>query len=376
MSMLKEAFEAGKFGVTAEMAPPKGYDFSEQLEAAKLLNGKVHGVNVTDMQSASLKASSLGLCVALKNAGIEPILQMTGRDRNRMAIMGDILSAAAFGIDTMLALTGDHPVVGDCPESKPVYDLDSVGILKMLTKMEQTNCDCGGNEIAGGAPKFYKGASVTPVYDPIELQINKLRQKVENGAEYIQTQGIFDLETFKRFLDKVWNLAETAADSEDLTPANEAILHKTIKKVTDDIDTLKMNTAIAAMMTAVNEMTANGVTKGDMGILLRLLNPFAPHITEELWETLGFAAQTGKMCCQAEWPVYDASKTVASSVEMAIQVNGKMKGTVTMPVDSDEETVKAAALSVDKVQKATEGMQIVKTILVKNRLINLIVKPQ
>lgn len=161
MSMLKEAFEAGKFGVTAEMAPPKGYDFSEQLEAAKLLNGKVHGVNVTDMQSASLKASSLGLCIALKNAGIEPILQMTGRDRNRMAIMGDILSAAAFGIDTMLALTGDHPVVGDCPESKPVYDLDSVGILKMLTKMEQTNCDCGGNEIAGGAPKFYKGASVT-----------------------------------------------------------------------------------------------------------------------------------------------------------------------------------------------------------------------
>ena len=117
-------------------------------------------------------------------------------------------------------------------------------------------------------------------------------------------------------------------------------------------------------------------TRGDLGILLRLLNPFAPHITEELWEQLGFAAKTGKMCCQAEWPVYDASKTVASSVEMAIQVNGKMKGTVTVAVDSDEETVKAAALSVDKVQKATEGMQIVKTILVKNRLINLIVKPR
>ena len=203
MSRLKEALETGKFGVTAEMAPPKGYDFTEQLEASKLLAPKVHAVNVTDMQSASLKASSLGLCIALKNAGVEPILQMTGRDRNRMAIMGDILSAAAFGIDTMLALTGDHPVVGDCPESKPVYDLDSVGILKMLTKMEQTNCDCGGNEIAGGAPKFYKGASVTPVYDPIELQINKLRQKVEAGAMYIQTQGIFDLDTFKRFLEKV-----------------------------------------------------------------------------------------------------------------------------------------------------------------------------
>ena len=179
----------------------------------------------------------------------------------------------------------------------------------------------------------------------------------------------------KRFLDKVWNLAESAADSRELTPANEAVLHKAIKKVTDDIDTLKMNTAIAAMMTAVNEMTANGVTKGDMGILLRLLNPFAPHITEELWENLGFAAQTGKMCCQAEWPVADESKTVASTVELAVQVNGKLKGTISMPTDSEEKAVVDAALAVEKVRKATEGMQIIKTILVKNRLVNLIVKP-
>ena len=203
MSLLKEALDAGKFGITAEMAPPKGCDFSEQMEAAELLKGKVHGINVTDMQSACLKATGLGLCIKLKQAGCEPILQMTGRDRNRMALMGDALAAAAFGIDTMLALTGDHPVVGDCKDAKPVYDLDSVGILKMLSKMEETGCDCGGNEIAGGAPNFYKGASVTPVYEPVFLQINKLRQKVEAGAMYIQTQGIFDLETFKRFLDKV-----------------------------------------------------------------------------------------------------------------------------------------------------------------------------
>ena len=180
----------------------------------------------------------------------------------------------------------------------------------------------------------------------------------------------------KRFLDRVWNLAESAADSYDVTPANEPIIHKTIKKVTEDIDTLKMNTAIAAMMTMVNELTANGVTRGDMKDLILLLNPFAPHITEELWEMLGFAAQTGKMCCQAEWPVYDESKTVASTVDMAVQVNGKLKGTVTMPVDSEQQAVVDAALAVEKVQKATEGMQIVKTILVKNRLINLIVKPQ
>ncbi len=203
MSLLEKALESGKFGVTAEMAPPKGYDFSEQLEAAELLKGKVHGINVTDMQSACLKASSLGLCIKLKEAGAEAILQVTGRDRSRMGIMGDILSAAAFGIDTMLALTGDHPVVGDCSQSKPVYDLDSVGILNMLSTMEITGKDCGGNDLAGGAPKFYKGAAVTPVYEPIQLQINKLRQKVDAGAKYIQTQGIFDIESLKRFMDLV-----------------------------------------------------------------------------------------------------------------------------------------------------------------------------
>ncbi len=217
MSLLKEALEAGKFGITAEMAPPKGCNFAEQMEAAALLKGKVHGVNVTDMQSASLKATGLGLCIMLKQAGVEPILQMTGRDRNRMALMGDALAAAAFGIDTMLALTGDHPVVGDCRDAKPVYDLDSVGILQMLTDMEASGRDCGGNPLAGNVvdkesgeitdksatPTFYKGASVTPVYAPLALQINKLRQKVEAGAKYIQTQGIFDIETYKRFLDEV-----------------------------------------------------------------------------------------------------------------------------------------------------------------------------
>ena len=203
MGMLEKALEGGKFGVTVEMAPPKGCDFTEQLAVAELLKGKVHGVNVTDMQSACLKASSLGLCIKLKEAGLEPIVQVTGRDRSRMGILGDMLSAAAFGIDTMLALTGDHPTVGDCKESKPVYDLDSVGILHMLTYMEATGKDCGGNDLEGGAPTFYKGAVVTPVYDPLPLQINKLRQKVEAGAQYIQTQGIFDIESLKRFMDEV-----------------------------------------------------------------------------------------------------------------------------------------------------------------------------
>lgn len=203
MSKLQKALESGQFAVTAEMAPPKGCDFSGQLAAAGVLRDKVHAVNVTDMQSACLKASSLGLCVHLRQAGLEPILQVTGRDRNRMAILADVLSAASFGIDTVLALTGDHPVVGDCRDAKPVYDLDSVGILRMLSRMEETGTDCGGNPISGDVPRLFKGAAVTPVYEPRALQLNKLRQKVEAGAAYIQTQGVFDLERLRDFLEDV-----------------------------------------------------------------------------------------------------------------------------------------------------------------------------
>ena len=180
----------------------------------------------------------------------------------------------------------------------------------------------------------------------------------------------------KRFLDRVWNLAESASESYEESEANQPILHKTIKKVTSDVDDLKLNTAIASLMTMVNEMDANGATRGDMRTLLLLLSPFAPHIVEELWEMLGFAAKEGKMACQTDWPVYDESKTVASTVEMAVQVNGKLKGSIKMPVDSAEEAVVAEAMKVEKVAKAVEGMKLVKTIHVKNRLVNLIVKPQ
>lgn len=202
MSALRQVLEGGGFAVTAEMSPPKGCDFTGQLAVAELLRGKVHTLNVTDMQGACLKASSFGFCVALKQAGLEPIVQATGRDRNRVAILGDLLAASAFGIDTMLAVTGDHPLKGDCKASKPVYDLDSVGILRMLSTMEATGLDCGGNPVAS-VPEFYKGAVVNPAYEPLILQINKLRQKVDAGARYIQTQGIFDADTLKRFMEAV-----------------------------------------------------------------------------------------------------------------------------------------------------------------------------
>ena len=180
----------------------------------------------------------------------------------------------------------------------------------------------------------------------------------------------------KRFLDRVWNLAEMATADKTVSEKNEPIIHKTIKKVTDDIDTLKMNTAIAALMTMVNEFYANGLTRGDFEKLLLMLSPFAPHMVEELWEQLGCAAEYGKMAMQMPWPEYDESKTVAAHTEMAVQVNGKLKGTVTVAMDSEQDTVVEAARQVEKIAKALDGMQIVKVIFVKNKLINLIVKPQ
>jgi len=173
----------------------------------------------------------------------------------------------------------------------------------------------------------------------------------------------------KRFLDRCWNLMELAQDSDEISEKNASIIHKTIKKVTTDIDDLKMNTAIAALMAMVNEFYASGLTRGDLQQLMLMLSPFAPHMVEEMWELTGYAAKTGKMAMQMPWPTWDESKTVDSHVEMAVQVNGKLKGTVTVAMDSDEETVKTAALALDKVQKATDGMTVVKTILVKNKLV-------
>ena len=179
----------------------------------------------------------------------------------------------------------------------------------------------------------------------------------------------------KRFLDRCWNLMDRVTDDPEISQQNMAAVHKTIKKVTGDIDELKMNTAIAALMALVNDFYAKGLSKGDLEALLKLLSPFAPHMVEEMWELMGYAAKYGKMCMQMPWPDYEESKTIDATAEMAVQVNGKLKGTVVVPTDSEEAAVVAAAMALDKVKKATEDMSVVKTILVKNKLVNLIVKP-
>ncbi len=178
----------------------------------------------------------------------------------------------------------------------------------------------------------------------------------------------------KRFLDRCWNLMELAQDGDGYSAKNESIIHKTIKKVGTDIDELKMNTAIAALMTMVNEFYSNGCTKGEVRTLILMLSPFAPHIAEEMWELMGFAAQEGKMAMQMCWPEYDEAKTVDATREMAVQVNGKLKTTITVASDSDDSVIIEAACADEKIKRLMEGKQLFKTIVVKNKLINLIIK--
>ena len=195
----KDALQSGDFIVTAEVGPPKGTDIAEMKAHISLLKDKVHGLNMTDNQSSVMRLSSLVGCHIIKEMGGVPILQMTGRDRNRMALQSDLLSASVLGIDTVLCLTGDHIGLGDHKEAKPVHDLESLQILKAIRTLESGK-DIGGNSLTG-APKFCAGAVVTPEADPIAPQLMKFEKKVRAGAEFFQTQAVYDLDAFKRFMD-------------------------------------------------------------------------------------------------------------------------------------------------------------------------------
>ena len=198
---LREALASGQFVVTGEIGPPKGIDTHEMTEELEDLKGIVQAVNVTDIQSSVMRLGALAVCAKMVEMGVEPVYQVTCRDRNRLALQSDLLSAAWLGIENVLALTGDHTTLGDHPGAKPVYDLDSVSLLKAISTLEGGK-DLAENELAG-APKFFRGAVVTPCADPIEPQIIKLEKKVEAGAQFIQTQAVYDPKQFEAFMKKV-----------------------------------------------------------------------------------------------------------------------------------------------------------------------------
>jgi methylenetetrahydrofolate reductase (NADPH) len=201
MSKFKEKLESGEFVVTGEIGPPKGVGLEKCLQDAEVLRGQVTAINVTDLQSAVLRIGSLAVSAKLVERGLEPIYQLTCRDRNRLALQSDLLSAWALGIENVLCLTGDHPIMGDHTEAKPVYDLDSVQLLKAASTLNQGH-DMSGHELES-SPDFFLGAVVTPGAEPLEPQVIKMKKKVEAGARFFQTQAVYETERFEQFINQV-----------------------------------------------------------------------------------------------------------------------------------------------------------------------------
>ncbi len=195
---LAEALDSGKFVVTAEVAPPKGVDVQEMLANAELLKGKVDAINITDQQSSVMRLGSLASCCLIKQKGLDPVFQLTCRDRNRLALQSDLLSAYALGLTNVLCLTGDYVSQGDHPNAKPVFDLDSVSLLRAAKTLGE------GQDLAGqplkGSPKFLLGAVVNPGAEPLEPQIIKMEKKVKVGARFFQTQGVYEPAKFEKFM--------------------------------------------------------------------------------------------------------------------------------------------------------------------------------
>jgi 5,10-methylenetetrahydrofolate reductase len=202
---LAEAIKQGKFVVTCEVGPPKGIEVEELINELEPLRDKVNAFNVTDLQSSVLRVGSMAMCKLLKEKGFEPIMQLTCRDRNRLGLQSDILSAATLGIENLLCLTGDHPALGDHPQAMPVFDLDSVQLLA-AAKGLMAGKDMAGNDLQGRPPFFYLGAAVNPGAEPLEPQLIKMEKKVEAGAQFFQTQAVYEVDRFADFMKKTKHL--------------------------------------------------------------------------------------------------------------------------------------------------------------------------
>jgi methylenetetrahydrofolate reductase (NADPH) len=198
MSTLRERLESGQFVITTEMEPPKGTDLSQFLSTAALLKGKVDAINVTDNQRAIMRLSSVGGATLLVREGLEPILQLTCRDRNRMALQSDLLTASVLGVRNVLAMTGDPVDAGDHPMAKAVFDISSAALLELIGQLNSGN-DGAGHPLEGKTD-FFCGATVNPCVEPLEPELKRFEEKVAAGARFFQTQAIYDLEAFARFI--------------------------------------------------------------------------------------------------------------------------------------------------------------------------------
>jgi methylenetetrahydrofolate reductase (NADPH) len=201
-SHLESVLSRNVFAVTAECGPPRGADPADLRRKGELLKGAVDAVNVTDNQRAMVRMSSLASCVVLRQIGLSPVMQMVTRDRNRIALQSDLLGAYALGVDTVLCLSGDHQRFGDHPEAKNVYDIDSLQLLMTIRRMRDEGKFLNGQPIKE-PPRFFIGAAANPFADPFEIRVPRLAQKVLAGADFIQTQSVYNLDKFREFMKRV-----------------------------------------------------------------------------------------------------------------------------------------------------------------------------
>ncbi len=279
---ITELFKRGEFPVTAEVGPPKGFHIEHLLEEAKTYLKDITAVNVTDNQSSVMRLGSLATCKALKDEGLTPIFQLTCRDRNRLALQSDLLSAAMFGIENLLLLTGDHTTLGDHPQSKPVFDLDSVSLLHTVKTLEQ-GMDLAGNPLDGPPPSFAKGAVVSACSDSVDVQLAKMELKIKAGAEYFQTQAVFEPEKFIQFMEK--------AKQFDVPVMLGVIIPKSVgmvKFMNDNIAGINVPDPLIDELRADKEKTKAGITGVEIAArIIRECRPYCQgvHIMALGWES-------------------------------------------------------------------------------------------
>jgi len=208
-SRLEKILTAGQFAVTGEIGPPKSHDAEVIREKCALLKGYVDAANVTDNQTGIVRMSSIAAGILIRNEGLEPVIQMTCRDRNRLALQSDILGAAAHGIKNVLCLSGDHQSFGNHPGAKNVHDIDSMQLIRMMQEMRDNNQFQCGEEIRGGGPPLFIGAAANPFADPVDLRPMRLKKKAIAGADFIQTQLIYDMDRFRSYMKKAVDLGVT-----------------------------------------------------------------------------------------------------------------------------------------------------------------------
>ncbi len=201
-SRLEKVLKAGHLAVTSECGPPRGSDPANVVEKANLIKDHVDAVNITDNQTAVTRMSSLAACIHVKQMGLDPVLQMVTRDRNRIALQSDVLGAASFDIDNVLCLSGDHQSFGDCPNGQNVHDLDSMQLVQTIRHMRDEGKFLGGADIKR-PPKMFVGAAANPFADPYEIRVPRLAKKIASGAEFIQTQCVYNLEKFEKWMAEI-----------------------------------------------------------------------------------------------------------------------------------------------------------------------------